>query len=279
MLQWIVDSTDYLSHFRRYYGEGRESFERTTSIKLFLGFARQLGMPVVQFMEYLRELDPTQGLNADQVITMTTAYRTKGLEYRYVFIPDCVEGHMPLHVVDEPGVYDTAGIVPDHPPTPYLEQERRRFYVAATRAIDHLYIGTIAPPQAGLQLASSTPLPSRFLAEARVNPSKEIMTPFQSAMLAGGTGYVPSRQDLMEALAKHAPDHDLLSYVRQHYLPALDDDDALAGYADRLLAEAPAVPFSYPYPYLDLAEPRRPKSREVAPPPWSDPWGDVGITI
>jgi superfamily I DNA/RNA helicase len=130
MLDWIIASTGYDEHFTRYYGEGIASIERMASVRNFVTFATRTGKTVLDFISFLETLDTTLGLDSDQVVTMTTVHRTKGLEYEYVFIPACIEGHMPVHLADELGIYDTTGIVPDHPLSPPLESERRLFYAS-----------------------------------------------------------------------------------------------------------------------------------------------------
>ena len=58
-------------------------------------------------------------------VTLSTVHGAKGLEYRAVFLPDVNEGVFP---------HEKAGIPAD------LEEERRLFYVAMTRAKDRLHI-------------------------------------------------------------------------------------------------------------------------------------------
>lgn len=58
-------------------------------------------------------------------VTLSTMHSSKGLEWKHVFIIDCVEGTCP---------YKKEGTDTD------FEEERRLFYVAMTRAKDHLYL-------------------------------------------------------------------------------------------------------------------------------------------
>ncbi|GAB4537158.1 MAG: DNA helicase Rep [Anaerolineae bacterium] len=252
LFSWIVEHTGYQEHFARYYGEGTASIERMASVDNFITFATTTQMTVLDFIEYLRTLDPTQGQPPDKVITMTTVHRTKGLEYDYVFIPACVEGHMPVHMVDDVGVYDTAGIVPDHPLSPALESERRLFYVAITRAVKHLYIGTIVPPPAGQQTQSSTPLPSRFLDEIQLEPTWAIIKAFQKTLTSGdGRAGGSSPGDLDQVLTRFAGYHSLLRYVADNYLTVLGQTGTIER-VNQLLAEVPEIPFEYRYSYPGL---------------------------
>lgn len=58
-------------------------------------------------------------------ITLSTMHRSKGLEWKNVFIIDCVEGIYPFEKATKPE---------------QIEEERRLFYVAMTRAKDNLYL-------------------------------------------------------------------------------------------------------------------------------------------
>lgn len=83
--------------------------------------------------------DDLKRRNKDGVM-LTTMHRSKGLEWKVVFIVDCDEGITP-HVKSQ----DTKA---------ELEEERRLFYVAMTRAKDILY------------MCHAGDKPSRFIAEA-----------------------------------------------------------------------------------------------------------------
>ena len=278
VLNWIVEHTGYQEHFARYYGEGIASVERMASVDNFIAFASRTGKTVLAFINYLKTLDPTLGLDTDKVITMTSVHRTKGLEYDYVFIPACVEGHMPVHLADDVGIYDTAGIVPDHAPSPPLEKERRLFYVAITRAIKHLYIGTSVPP-AGQQSQSSTPLPSRFLEEIQLEPTRTLLTAFQKAFPSHSAASWESRHtELIRALTQLAGKHSLIRYVAEHYL--LDhQEQGLMNTVNQLLAETPKIPFRYKHRYPALDMPGRRAKKEPEPLPPTDPWKEIGVTI
>lgn len=278
LLAWIVDSTGYREHYRRHYGEGMASIERLQSVDNFLRFVEAVNKSPRGLIDYLSTLDPTRGLSADKVITMTTVHRTKGLEFRHVFIPACVEGNMPVLIADAAGVYDTAGKVPDQPPSSPIEQERRLFYVAITRAIDHLCVGTIIPPEAGLQLASSSPLPSRFLEEWQYEQSKPVIDALQAAWVSQAPEAGQTRSTLERVLVQQAGHRSLVSFVAAHYLSQLRDD-AMINRVTQVLASAPEKPFEYSYQYPDSETPRKPDQKEPTPPPWSDPWDGIGTTI
>ncbi len=77
--------------------------------------------------EYTKELAKKNrsGVSVSDSVTLTTMHSAKGLEYSYVFIMDAVEGMTPHRKSVENG---------------NVEEERRLFYVAVTRAKYGLYI-------------------------------------------------------------------------------------------------------------------------------------------
>lgn len=71
------------------------------------------------------EADILKASKNEQGIVLSTMHRSKGLEWKYVFIVDCVSGITPsvkAETLDD------------------FEEERRLFYVAMTRAEEHLYL-------------------------------------------------------------------------------------------------------------------------------------------
>ncbi|MEM9694782.1 MAG: UvrD-helicase domain-containing protein, partial [Myxococcota bacterium] len=71
-------------------------------------------------------------------VTLTTMHGSKGLEFPYVFLVGLEEGLMPHTRTLEERSTDTHGF--DGRPVDEIEQERRLFYVAVTRAREQLYL-------------------------------------------------------------------------------------------------------------------------------------------
>jgi DNA helicase-2/ATP-dependent DNA helicase PcrA len=69
-----------------------------------------------------------QNDDAESAVNIVTMHSAKGLEYEAVFIPDANEGITPY----KKAVLDNE-----------IEEERRMFYVAMTRAKEHLHIGYV----------------------------------------------------------------------------------------------------------------------------------------
>lgn len=108
-----------------------------------------------------------RGVRGDAV-RLLTAHRSKGLEWRLVVIAGVQEGRWP-DVRRRNSLLQADRIGPDGPVEPVpvsslVAEERRLFYVAATRARQRLVITAVAAPEAdGDQ-------PSRFLAELKLPP-------------------------------------------------------------------------------------------------------------
>ena len=98
-----------------------------------------------RFKDELRRLRPnveSRKNTSSSKVLITTFHQAKGLEFDYVFIPDVIEGKIPAGMaVSECRV----------------EEERRLFYVALTRAKEELFVYTIKNEESGGSL------PSRFI--------------------------------------------------------------------------------------------------------------------
>ena len=83
---------------------------------------------------FLSELSLMSGISCEEIVTsemedekvvLSTIHQAKGLEWKAVFVVWCAEGRFP-----NPKAVDEGNI----------KEERRLFYVAATRAMDELYL-------------------------------------------------------------------------------------------------------------------------------------------
>jgi ATP-dependent DNA helicase Rep len=117
-----------------------------------------------RFAEFLRlialQRDSEEEAATDRV-TLTTMHGAKGLEFPYVFVIGLEEGLMPhSRTIDERATDFTPG---DGDAATSLDEERRLFYVAVTRARERLYLCRAKARGQRGKLVPRTP--SRFLLE------------------------------------------------------------------------------------------------------------------
>ncbi|MDT9696270.1 ATP-dependent DNA helicase [Streptomyces sp. P17] len=175
-------------------------------------------------------------------VRLMTAHRSKGLEWRLVVVAGVQEGLWPdlrrrgsLLEADRIG---RDGLAEPLTPGALLAEERRLFYVAATRARERLVVTAVKAP------ADDGDQPSRFLTELGVEPKDVTGRPRRPLSLAAlvaelrATTVDPRVSDaLREAAAR-----------RLARLAALADEDG-----------RPLVPSAHPYRWWGMFEPTESK--------------------
>lgn len=175
-------------------------------------------------------------------VRLMTAHRSKGLQWRLVVVAGVQEGLWPdlrrrgsLLEADRIG---RDGLAEPLTPGALLAEERRLFYVAATRARERLVVTAVKAP------ADDGDQPSRFLTELGVEPKDVTGRPRRPLSVAAlvaelrATTVDPRVSDaLREAAAR-----------RLARLAALADEDG-----------RPLVPSAHPYRWWGMFEPTRSK--------------------
>ncbi|MER6911559.1 ATP-dependent DNA helicase [Streptomyces sp. NPDC000594] len=199
-------------------------------------------------LNFIEEIE-AQDIAADTLFTrhsrpgavrLMTAHRSKGLEWRLVVVAGVQEGLWPdlrrrgsLLEADRIG---RDGLAEPLSPGALLAEERRLFYVAATRARDRLVVSAVKAP------ADDGDQPSRFLAELGAEP-KDITgrprRPLAVAALVAELRSTTVDPDVSPALRDAAA-------RRLARLAALRDDEDL-----------PLVPAAHPDRWWGLHEPTR----------------------
>ena len=136
------------------YGILDEVQEMAKQYKTFVQFLEGIEQYRIQFEEKIKKEKDKKS----QGITITTMHSAKGLEYDVVFIIEANEGMTPYKKATKPDE---------------LEEERRMFYVAMTRARHHLHIYEVK------DYYNKELQPSRFLLEintVRTESQKEMQT-------------------------------------------------------------------------------------------------------
>ncbi|GAA3181141.1 UvrD-helicase domain-containing protein [Streptomyces ramulosus] len=197
-------------------------------------------------LNFLEELD-AQDIAADTLtrrvpthdaVRLMTAHRAKGLEWRLVVVAGVQEGLWPdlrrrgsLLEADRIG---RDGLAEPLTPGALLAEERRLFYVAATRARDRLVVTAVKAA------ADDGDQPSRFLAELGTTPQDVTARPRRPLAVAAlvaelrATTVDPAATPALRDAAAH----------RLARLAALRDDDG-----------RPLVPAAHPDNWWGLAEP------------------------
>lgn len=199
-------------------------------------------------LNFLEEVD-AQDIAADTLskrvvrpdaVRLMTAHRSKGLEWRLVVVAGVQEGLWPdlrrrgsLLEADRIG---RDGLAEPLTPGALLAEERRLFYVAATRARERLIVTAVKAP------ADDGDQPSRFLTELGVEPRDVTGRPRRPLAVAAlvaelrATTVDPDASDALRDEAAH----------RLARLAALTDDEG-----------QPLVPSAHPYRWWGLYGPTR----------------------
>ncbi|MFE2090879.1 ATP-dependent helicase [Streptomyces sp. NPDC059460] len=199
-------------------------------------------------LNFLEEID-AQDIAADTLskrvgrpdaVRLMTAHRSKGLEWRLVVVAGVQEGLWPdlrrrgsLLEADRIG---RDGLAEPLTPGALLAEERRLFYVAATRARERLIVTAVKAP------ADDGDQPSRFLTELGIEPRDVTGRPRRPLAVAAlvaelrATTVDPDASDALRDAAAH----------RLARLAALTDDE-----------DQPLVPSAHPYRWWGLYEPTR----------------------
>lgn len=260
LLSELISSINYFAHFESYYGKGETSFDRKESILNFIDFAKETGLPPADFLAHVEKLDTTRGVPDDQQIVMTTIFRTKGLEFDYVIIPNCNEGYMPCLYATGNRVFDTTGTIREPDPSEAIENERRLFYVAITRAKESVYIGTGTTRE-----DSQSQKPSRFIDEIQYEPTVKVMTALQQT----ASGKKDAKPNLLSLITQFGGIKSLIQNLLSHYLVALGDQ-SLIGKVASVISSSSEIPFSYRFAYSSRPENDNGKTRSNLHTAWDE---------
>ena len=174
LLELVNKAVDLRQHYQNYYGEGENADNKLSTIWTVIDYANYTDLSWPEFINHVEGLDTTRGYKDDECIKLSTIHRVKGLEFDYIFVPDCIEGHMPVFASNDDPTYDTQERRPRPRPSESIESERRLFYVAATRAKKQLFVGSPPIPQDALNQPRNRSKSSRFIEEMELVVTQEI---------------------------------------------------------------------------------------------------------
>ncbi len=146
-----------------------ENFAQTNQDRSFHAYVENLKLEIKAGEEGTVQNDPSRGPELLKIMTIHTA---KGLEFQYVFIVNLVDQRFPTRAKGETIVLPEA-LIKDILPSGdfHLQEERRLFYVALTRAKSQLYL-TWAKDYGGTR----TKKPSVFLEEGGLVTIEKVNT-------------------------------------------------------------------------------------------------------
>lgn len=159
-INYIFQGVEYEDYLEEYADFRRMNFDELLEIKDEIMQAAKDFQSFDEWFdfieEYGKELESQAKLNKkiDNAIEISTMHSAKGLEYEIVYILDCVEGIIP---------YSKAVLDED------IEEERRLFYVALTRAKKELNVFWVR------ERFNKPVDKSRFVKELRIN-RKNLLT-------------------------------------------------------------------------------------------------------
>lgn len=128
-VNYIRKSVGYDEYIRNYIYEHKADKEELYNVLDELAHRASQYMSLSQWLdgivEYIRQCDKDRQNNTADGVHMLTMHGSKGLEYKIVLVMDACEGIIPYNksILDE-----------------QIEEERRLFYVAMTRAKEKLYL-------------------------------------------------------------------------------------------------------------------------------------------
>ncbi len=152
------EKREYIQHLNG-FAERIKRYERSTQGPSLRGFLEELRLEMDSGEEGGLEFDPDAG---PELVKIMTVHAAKGLEFKYVFVASLVDQRFPTRSRTD-AIPLPDGLVQERLPVGdvHLEEERRLFYVAVTRAKDRLYL-TGASHYGGARPKK----PSVFFAEA-----------------------------------------------------------------------------------------------------------------
>ena len=177
VVDWLIKRTGYMEQFDDFYGKGRPSLDRKEFVHNYRDGLMATPMDVEAFLKAGEGVDTTCGAEKKDQIVMTTIHRTKGLEFDYVLVPNCDEGFMPTYASESDVfqmAYDISGKVKQIKTSEMMDNERRLFYVAITRARKGVIISS-RPLVQGKAKGYDGAGPSRFLSEIQFEPTRRLM--------------------------------------------------------------------------------------------------------
>lgn len=125
LLKRIVQKLKIYDFYHNFSARSATAENRVKTCQAFIDFAAAQNLSVRQLLQKIAEFQTAGDEAAAETLLITSVHRSKGLEWPLVILPGLEEGAFPFYRERESQVED-------------LEDERRLFYVALTRAIEQV---------------------------------------------------------------------------------------------------------------------------------------------
>lgn len=160
-----AENREYLEQFYKKI----ETFEEQNDDKTLRNFLVNLDLEMQAGSDGPIKFDPELG---PESLKLMTVHSAKGLEFKFVFLVNLVDQRFPTRTHRDP-IEIPEALIKDILPAGdfHLQEERRLFYVALTRAKTHLYLSWARDYGGG-----KAKKPSQFLVETNLVPSEKVAT-------------------------------------------------------------------------------------------------------
>lgn len=158
-----------------------------------------LGVTPADAAQALEDLDVTRGAPMERRVLASTIHKVKGLEWRCVVLPGLIEGACPAEQRGAvPGTLEEPKGVPQ---SPWMEQERRVFYVGLTRASERVLLQASAdsPSRFVQELLGPKPPPVVRLKPRKMKEIVEEVMRRGDAPSSAGRSWLPEEDDQLAA--------------------------------------------------------------------------------
>ena len=173
VLKQLVSRFDLYNFYSDYSARQSVAENRIQTCESLIRFVAAKQVSINEFLCTFEKLKDEKNQPGDSLL-ITTVHRAKGLEWPLVIVPGLEQGNFPF---EQKNGKSKAGALVS------FEDERRLFYVAMTRAVEHLYF--IHPPDYSFQEAyrlgrgrvmspHSDPVVSSFLYESNIRVSGKV---------------------------------------------------------------------------------------------------------
>ncbi len=125
LLKRIVQKLNLYDFYHNFSARSVTAENRVKTCQAFIGFAAGQNLSAAQLLAKVAELKRSEDAPAEDTLLITSVHRSKGLEWPLVILPGLEDGAFPFYRERESAIDD-------------LEDERRLFYVALTRAIEQV---------------------------------------------------------------------------------------------------------------------------------------------